>query len=204
MSEIGNKALLRARAERLQILDQRVYPQQLATDRVIPVQEVDPLPPPPQLGTFSIEEQETSAYPLLGLSTLNLQIYQTGDWWAKTLGLGFSVYSPVDPAPSAFRLAVLIAQSSTPLSQVPVVDLDEAGYTPPSAPWTSRFALGGYTYYAGSSRSNHAAWTWDGLVPPNSVLYMLLTRASGAFVAGSLLDWKWLGVRWPVGSVRPF
>lgn len=198
-SEIGNKALLRERAERLQILDRKIYPVNLATDVVQPVQEVDPQYMGPVIGaeTYAIDSNTED---LSGLSLLNFEIIPAtaADIQSRVNALHFAANIPSDAAPSEVQLFFYYEFAVGQAFRI--VDLKPWFSTVNGSLTQVRYALGGSFVVVSGTNSG-----WHGYIPPTVPIRCSIVKSSGGtFPAGSELIWHWFKSNWPVGSLPPW
>jgi len=196
-SEIGNKALLRARAEELQILDRKIFPVNLATDVVQPVLEVNPRYLGPAMGVETVD-YNSGIVSLAGVSQVDFEIYPAvADFNTHINAIHARIDVPTDASPSEVQLFIYY---ELPVGQpFRIVDLKPAFSTAGSLV-QYRYALGGsFVVVSGTSSA------WDGHVTPLVPLRMSVIKSNGTnFPTGSEVNWSRFASLWPVGSIRPW
>lgn len=156
MSEVLNKALLRAIADILQVGDVKQFASDLATDRIVPVVSVfSPIAAP----MFTYEDFEGGG-DLTGLATAGYTIVSCGSSEiARILALEVSVGSPtglVGGGLISMQGFLSLGETGCKVFDYPGIgDIDAAN------PWESRIAKGGFFQRDGFGDIN-----WEGLVPP--------------------------------------
>lgn len=205
-AEIINKALLRARAERLQIQDPRVYANRIDVSQVIPVQEIDPVQPP--LLPTSAEQTvsyDTEIVDISGLASYTAEIFPAQDGLhAVMLSLGFRFSGDADGSPSYVRFRV---SYELPVGQqYAIIDSSKLFYTNGASAWSERFAMGGWSAdMASPNPVVVGSWPWPGYIPPEVPIRITLDKSNTTvFPANCLLEWHRFATLWPVGTLRPF
>jgi len=197
--EIGNKALLRERAERLQMMDSKVYPGRLATDIVQPVQEVDPQYLGPQIGVETVD-YNSGIRSIAGMTQDDWEIMPAAPAGLNTRvnAIHVIVDVPSDAAPSEVQLIIYY---QVPVGQpFRIVDYKPAFSTQNGALTQYRYAMGGSFLMVSGTAAG-----WHGHVTPLVPLRMSIIKSSGGtFPVGSSLTWSRFVSRWPVGSLPPW
>lgn len=163
MSEVLNKALLRALAEILDVGDVKQFASELATDRIIPVAPVFAPIAAPQFRYVDYNESDN----LVGLATASWTIVTCGAGEiARILALEVSVAGPTKF--SADDPTILQVQGFYSLEEVgcKVFHFPEWGHVSANVePWQAHLAKGGFQVDLDGG-AEPATLAWDGLVPP--------------------------------------
>lgn len=204
--EIGNKALLRERAERLQMLDSKVYPGRLATDIVQPVQEVDPQ----YLGPTPSDDEvyyNTALVNLGGIPSTDFELYPATALGRKSrvncIHLALDV--PIDASPASVQIGVYY---QLPVGQAfRFLDFLPATVTSNEVATSWRYATGGGIFaYPLNTAYAHGAAGWMGYVPNQVPLRIVINRLGGAgnFPVASQLRWSVFASQWNAGELAPY
>lgn len=182
-SEVGNKALLRAIADLLQIEDVKRFASDLATERIIPVASVvSPIASPQfryQGSTFSQD--------VTGLSTFGSTIVSCGESEiARVLTFEVSVASPTAfGVPATIGMQGFYSLDETGVKVFHLPDLEEIGAA--VQPWEAMVVKGGFQCRRSGSLEvpQPATIDWHGLVPPNKS-FSIQVDSSANFPANSV------------------
>lgn len=164
MSEVGNKALLRAIADILEIKDVRQFASELSTERIVPTISVGSPIVAPQ---FRWEDLNNSQ-DVTGLATYSATIVSCGEnEVARVLALEMELTSA-----TPFAVASLLRmQGYYSLEEVgcKVFNFPEIDVGSAAGPWEAKLALGGFQCNLGGAAATQqpASVRWNGLVPPN-------------------------------------
>lgn len=206
-SEIGNKALLRARAERLQILDPKVYPGRLASDVVQPVQEVDPVWP--ALETAGLEWGFDSES---GSGALELEVVPfSATLNRRVLALDVQFSLPSDPTPTTAFFRVLYSDGPsypTPATNyTAIANYNDLFTSQNGTAVLLNWALNGWGASAAANRGTpiiiNQNSAWDGFVPPGADVRAQFGPNAGLFDANTQVIVRSLYKTWPIGSLEP-
>lgn len=200
-SKIGNegKILMRERAARLGIIDPKLGAADLATDRIIPVQEVDPRYLGPQIGVETVD-YNSGIRSIAGLTQDDWEIMPAAaaNLNTRVNAIHLRVDVPSDAAPSEVQFFIYY---QLPVGQpFRIVDYKPAFSTVNSALTQYRYAMGGSFLVVSGTAAG-----WHGHVPPLVPLRMSIIKSSGGtFPAGSSLTWSRFVSQWPVGTLPPW
>lgn len=194
---------MRERAARLGIIDPKLGAADLATDRIIPVQEVDPGRPiavnPGSVFYDSAIEDVSGLASFAGTIMAGVPAVNS-----QVLSLGFRFTGDADGSPSYVRL--MVAYQLPVGQEFRIIDSTKLFYTNGTNPWEERFALGGWAAdLASPNPVVVSSWNWPGYVPPDVPIYVRIDKSNTAvFPANTSFEWKIFAARWAEGDMRPF
>lgn len=207
--EIGNKALLRERAERLQMLDSKVYPGRLATDIVQPVQEVDPQYLGPALGDITLNWGFDSES---GSGALELEVVPfSATLNRRVLAIDAQFSLPSDPTPSTAFFRLLYSDGAafpTPATNYTAIAWYDDLFTSQNGTAVLlNWALNGWGPAATAGRGTpiiiNQNSAWEGLVPAGADVRAQFGPNSGLFDANTQVIIRSLYKTWPLGTLEP-